>query len=218
MSTWRRHRAHRNNRASSTAPPGGEGWTIRDHRAILHSEPYASADLGAASDVTAKSMWSEAAPVSPTTAISPQLPSAVIAPAHRAAISWSATSVQVGDNDKPQAGVPGRLRAALLRSRRFSSRGLFAEYLRFYAAAYTHHHSGSGQAFGGSTQSVFANYASDSSSKLPCRSSARVRGTVSDASKAPLARRSSALIRGPSQVRLRSSAWRASSATNRPRT
>ena len=67
--------------------PGGEGWTIRNHRAILHSEPYASADLGAASDVTAKSMWSEAAPVSPTTAISPQLPSAVIAPAHRAAIS-----------------------------------------------------------------------------------------------------------------------------------
>ena len=51
MRTWRRHRAHRNSRASSTAPPGGEGWTIRDHRAILHSEPYASADLGAASDV-----------------------------------------------------------------------------------------------------------------------------------------------------------------------
>ena len=127
MSTWRRHRAHRNNRASSTAPPGGEGWTIRDHRAILRSEPYASADLGAASDVTAKSIQSEAAPVSPTTAISPQLPSAVIAPAHRAAISWSATSVQVGDNDKTQAGVPGRLRAALLRSRRVSSRGLFAE-------------------------------------------------------------------------------------------
>ena len=67
--------------------PGGEGWTIRDYRAILHSEPYASADLGAASDVTAKSMWSEAAPVSPTTAISPQLPSAVITPAHCAAIS-----------------------------------------------------------------------------------------------------------------------------------
>ena len=84
MSTWRRHRAHRNNRASSTAPPAGEGWTIRDHRAILHPEPYASADLGAASDVTAKSMWSEAAPISPTTAISPQLPTAVIAPAHRA--------------------------------------------------------------------------------------------------------------------------------------
>ena len=51
MSTWRRHRAHRNNRASSMAPPGEEGWTIRDHPAILHSEPYASADLGAASDV-----------------------------------------------------------------------------------------------------------------------------------------------------------------------
>ena len=43
MSTWRRHRAHRNIRASSIAPPGGEGWTIRDHRAILYSEPYASA-------------------------------------------------------------------------------------------------------------------------------------------------------------------------------
>ena len=37
--------------------------------------------------VTAKSMWSEAAPVSPVTPISPQLLSAVIAPAHRAAIS-----------------------------------------------------------------------------------------------------------------------------------
>ena len=51
MSTWRRHRAHRNNRASSMAPPGEEGWTIRHDPAILHSEPYASADLGAASDV-----------------------------------------------------------------------------------------------------------------------------------------------------------------------
>ena len=50
MSTWRRHRAHTNTRASSIAPPGEEGWTIRDHRAILTSEPYASADLGAASD------------------------------------------------------------------------------------------------------------------------------------------------------------------------
>ena len=50
MSTWRRHRAHTNTRASSIAPPGEEGWTIRDHRAILPSEPYASADLGAASD------------------------------------------------------------------------------------------------------------------------------------------------------------------------
>ena len=56
--------AHRNSRASSIAPPGGEGWTIRDHRAILHSEPYASADLGAASDVTGKSIWSEAASAS----------------------------------------------------------------------------------------------------------------------------------------------------------
>ena len=49
MSTWRGHRAHRNSLASSIAPPGGEGWTIRDYQAILRSEPYASADLGATS-------------------------------------------------------------------------------------------------------------------------------------------------------------------------
>ena len=126
MSTWRRHRAHRNNRASSTAPPGGEGWTIRDHRAILHSEPYASADLGAASDVTAKSMWSEAAPVSPTTAISPQLPSAVIAWAPGDDILRLATSVQVGSNDTSQAGAPSPFEAGLLRSGTVRSRTLFA--------------------------------------------------------------------------------------------
>ena len=50
MSTWRRHRAHTKSRASSIAPPGEEGWTIRHHRVILLAEPYASADLGAASD------------------------------------------------------------------------------------------------------------------------------------------------------------------------
>ena len=57
MSTWRLHRAHRNGRASSIAPPGGEGWTIRDHRAILLSEPYAGADLGAASDVSPRQVY-----------------------------------------------------------------------------------------------------------------------------------------------------------------
>ena len=51
-------------RASPIAPLGREGWTIRDHRAILRSEPYARADLGAASDLPAKSLLSEAAPVS----------------------------------------------------------------------------------------------------------------------------------------------------------
>ena len=51
MRTWRWHRARRNSRASSIAPPDEEGWTIRLHPVILHSEPYASADLGAASDV-----------------------------------------------------------------------------------------------------------------------------------------------------------------------
>ena len=79
MSTWRRHRAHRNIRASSIAPPGGEGWTIRNHRAILPLEPYASADLGAASDVTGKSVQSEAASASSPIPISLQLTSAVIA-------------------------------------------------------------------------------------------------------------------------------------------
>ena len=59
--------------------PGGEGWTIRNHRAILPLEPYASADLGAASDVTGKSVQSEAASASSPIPISLQLTSAVIA-------------------------------------------------------------------------------------------------------------------------------------------
>ena len=46
-----------------------EGWTIRFHPAILHSEPYASADLGAASDVTAKSIRSGAVSASSPTPI-----------------------------------------------------------------------------------------------------------------------------------------------------
>ena len=106
MSTWHRHRAHRNSRASSIAAPGGEGWTIRNHRAILRSEPYASADLGAASDVTAKSIQSEAAPVSPAPAISPQRHSAVIAPAHGDSISGN-----IGSGAKY---VPGGGHAAVL--------------------------------------------------------------------------------------------------------
>ena len=99
MSTWRRHRAHRNSRASSIAPPGEEGWTIRDHPAILHSEPYASADLGAASDVTAKSVQSEAASASSPTPISLQLTSDVIAGTRGARLLWQAASAQGGNND-----------------------------------------------------------------------------------------------------------------------
>ena len=79
MSNWRLHRAHRSSRASSIAPPGGEGRTIRDHRAILHSESYASADPGAASDVTGKSTGSEAASASSPTPIQLQPLSDVIA-------------------------------------------------------------------------------------------------------------------------------------------
>ena len=59
--------------------PGGERLTILNHRAILHLEPYASADLGAASDVTGKSVESEAASTSSPIPISLQLTSAVIA-------------------------------------------------------------------------------------------------------------------------------------------
>ena len=118
MSTWRRHRAHRNIRASSIAAPGGEGWTIRNHRAILRSEPYASADLGAASDVTAKSILSEAAPVSPAPAISPQRHSAVIAPAHGDGISGNIGS---GGKHVP-GGVAGTIQCVLGRPSQITSR------------------------------------------------------------------------------------------------
>ena len=118
MSTWRWHRAHRNSRASSIAAPGGEGWTIRNHRAILRSEPYASADLGAASDVTAKSIQSEAAPVSPTPAISPQRHSAVIAPAHGDGISGNIGS---GGKHVP-GGVAGTIQYVLGRPSQITSR------------------------------------------------------------------------------------------------
>ena len=135
MSTWRRHRAHRNSRASSTAPPGGEGWTIRDHRAILRSEPYACADLGAASDMTAKSMRSEAAPVSPAPAISHQRHSAVIAPAHGDGISGSATSVQVGSTS--WAGSPGRFSACSVALRRSPQDLICTIYPHFSVATNT---------------------------------------------------------------------------------
>ncbi len=38
------------------SPPGEENWTIRRHTVILGTEPRASADLGAAPDVTVKSL------------------------------------------------------------------------------------------------------------------------------------------------------------------
>ena len=118
MSTWRRHRAHRNIRASSIAAPDGEGWTIRNHRAILRSEPYASADLGAASDVTRQSIQSEAALVSPAPAISPQRHSAVIAPAHGDGISGN-----IGSGGKHVlGGVAGTIQCVLGRPSRITSR------------------------------------------------------------------------------------------------
>ena len=115
MSTWRRHRAQRNSRASSIAPPGGEGWTIRDYRAILYSEPYASADLGAASDVTAKSVQSEAASASSPTPISHQLTSDIIAGTRGARVLWQAASAQGENHDTSQAGAVGRFSAGSLR-------------------------------------------------------------------------------------------------------
>ena len=134
MSTWRRHRAHRNSRASSIAPPGGEGWTIRDYRAILHSEPYASADLGAASDVTPKSVQSEAASASSPTPISHQLTSDVIAGTRGARVLWQAASAQGENHDTSQAGAVGRFSAGSLRPAQSSSRGLFAIYSRIFTA------------------------------------------------------------------------------------
>ena len=126
MSTWRRHRAHRNSRASSIAPPG-EGWTIRDYRAILRLEPYASADLGAASDVTAKSVQSEAASASSSTPISLQLTSDVIVAARDAPVPWAGS---IGSGGKPRH-VPGG-HAGTIQSRcapigTVSSHGLFAK-------------------------------------------------------------------------------------------
>ena len=78
---------------------------------------YASADLGAASDVTAKSVQSEAASASSPSPISPQLTSDVIAAARDAPVPWAGTaSVQAGNNDTSQVGTPGRFRAGSLRS------------------------------------------------------------------------------------------------------
>ena len=92
---------------------GVQRRTIRDHRAILRSEPYASADLGAVSDLTAKSILSEAAPVSPAPAISPQRHSAVIAPAHgdgtpdrQHRFRWEARPGRGGRDDSVRARSP----------------------------------------------------------------------------------------------------------------
>ena len=134
MRTWRWHRAHRNSRASSIAPPGEEGWTIRLHPVILHSEPYASADPGAASDVTAKSMQSGAASASSPTPIQLQPCRDVIADTRGDGVLRPATSGQAGNNSKTQVGSPERLRACSPSSGIFSSGGLFAESPRLDAA------------------------------------------------------------------------------------
>ena len=127
MSTWRRHRAHRNSRASSIAPPGGEGWTIRDYRAILRSEPYASADLGAASDVTTKSVQSEAASASSSTPISPQLTSDVIAAARDAPVPWAGSIVSGEKQRHVPSGHAGTIQSRCAPIGPVSSHGPFAK-------------------------------------------------------------------------------------------
>ena len=127
MSTWRRHRAHRNRRASSIAPPGGEGWTTRDHRAILRSEPYVSADLGAASDVTAKSVQSEAASASSPSPISPQLTSDVIAAARDAPAPWAGSIGSGGKQRHVPGGHTGTIQSRCAPIGTVSSHGLFAK-------------------------------------------------------------------------------------------
>ena len=131
MSTWRRHRAQRNSRASSIVPSGGEGWTIRDYRAILHSEPYASADLGAASDVTAKSVQSEAASASSPTPISHQLTSDVIAGTRGTRVLWAGTG---GKPRHVPGGRGGPIQRWFASTGTVSSRGLFAIYPRIFTA------------------------------------------------------------------------------------
>ena len=135
MSTWRRHRAHRYSRASSIAPPGGEGWTIRNHQAILPLEPQASAGLGAASDMTGKPVESEAARVSSPAPISLQLTSAVITDARGAGVLRPAPSVQVGSNDTPAAGRKDDPEQVCCHPPESAHERLFAKDPRFCAAA-----------------------------------------------------------------------------------
>ena len=70
---------------------------------------------GAASDVTAKSVQSEAASASSPTPISLQLTSDVIAGTPGARVLWQAASAQGGNNDTSQADAVGRFSAGSLR-------------------------------------------------------------------------------------------------------
>ena len=70
---------------------------------------------GAASDVTSKSVQSEAASASSPTPISHQLTSDVIAGTRGARLLWQAASAQGGNNDTSQAGAVGRFSAGSLR-------------------------------------------------------------------------------------------------------
>ena len=118
-------------------PPGGEGWTIRDYRAILRSEPYASADLGAASDVTTKSVQSEAASASSPSPISPQLTSDVIAATRDAPVPWAGSIVSGGKQRDVPGGHTGTIQSRCAPIGTVSSHGLFAIYPRFYVATNT---------------------------------------------------------------------------------
>ena len=132
-----RKRGNSSSAGTCSSRESGEGWTIRDHRAILRLEPYASADLGAASDMTGKSVESEAASASSPIPTSLQLTSAVIASARGDGVLQSATSGQVGNHDAPRVGAEGRSRAGLLQSASVSARTPFAEYPHVYAALNT---------------------------------------------------------------------------------
>ena len=70
---------------------------------------------GAASDVTAKSVQSEAASASSPTPISHQLTSDVIAGTRGARVLWQAASAQGENHDTSQAGAVGRFSAGSLR-------------------------------------------------------------------------------------------------------
>ena len=92
-----------------------------------HSEPYTSADLGAASDVTAKSVQSEAASASSSTPISPRLTSDVIAAARDAPVPWAGSIGSGGKQRHVPGGHAGTIQSSSVPNGTVSSHGLFAK-------------------------------------------------------------------------------------------
>ena len=133
----RRHRAQRNSRASSIVPPGGEGWTIRNYRAILHSEPYASAGSG-------RSLGRDRQ-VSAVRGCVGLLADSDLTPTHerrhrRYARRAPPLAGSIGSGGKPRhvpGGRGGPIQRWFASTGTVSSRGLFAIYPRIFTATNT---------------------------------------------------------------------------------